>query len=92
MMDFIISVLIDFDNYDRAVTDFCVNEDVEYIDLIELIEDDLLDLPGVSEVMFNHSSWMVVELGTADFDEAKEEFIQVQKEIQAVFAKHGIVL
>jgi len=91
-MNFSISVTIDLDEYDTKVQEYCkdVQNDTDYTTLIDCIQEDLKQIDGVDQVMFNHSSWMVVSLGTDDFEEAKTDAEIVKEEIRQVFAKYGV--
>jgi hypothetical protein len=92
-MNFSISVTIGLDEYDEKVRKYCDENQYEapdYTTLIDRIQEELEQIDGVEQVMFNHSSWMVVDLGTDDFDEAKTEIEVVKEEIRQVFAKHGV--
>lgn len=62
----------------------------DYTTLIDRIQNDIEQLDGVDEVMFNHMSWVKVGLGTDDFEAAKSEAAIVKNEIRQVFAKYGV--
>ena len=92
-MNFSISITIDLDYYDEKVRIYCDDNQYDvpdYTTLIDRIQDDLEQLDGVDEVMFNHMSWIKISLGTDDFEEAKAETEVVKEEIRQVFAKHGV--
>jgi hypothetical protein len=92
-VNFSISITVDLNEYDAAVQKYCQNrslDELDYIMLIDHIQDDLERLDGVEQVMFNHSSWMIVDLGTDNFDRAKAEVEVVKEEIRQIFVKHGV--
>ena len=92
-MDFSISITIALDSYDEKVRVYCDNNQYDvpdYTTLIDRIKDDLERLNGVESVMFNHASWIEVNLETDDFEKAKAETEIVKEEIRQVFAKHGV--
>ena len=92
-MNFSISISINLDSYDEKVQKYCDDNQYDvpdYTTLIEHIEDDLEQLDGVDEVIFNHSSWIRFDLGIDNFEKAKAETEVVKEEIRQVFAKHGV--
>lgn len=94
-MNFSISITISLKSYDKKVQAYCDDNQYDYdvpdyTRLIELIEDDLEQLDGVEEVIFNHSSWIKFDLGIDDFEKAKAETEIVKEEIRQVFANHGV--
>jgi hypothetical protein len=92
-MNFSISVTIGLDEYDAKVDEYCKDNQYDapdYTTLIDRIQEDLEQIDGVDQVMFNHSSWMTVGFGTDDFDEVKTEIEVVKEEIRQVFAKYGV--
>ena len=92
-MNFSISVTIGLDEYDEKVRKYCDGNQYDvpdYTTLIDRIQEELEQIDGVEQVMFNHSSWMVVDLGTDDFDAAKIDVQALKSEICAVFKKHGV--
>lgn len=92
-MNFSISVTIGLDEYDTKVQEYCQDNQYDapdYTTLIDRIQEELEQIDGVEQVMFNHSSWMVVDLGTDDFDAAKTDVQALKSEISAIFKKHGV--
>lgn len=92
-MNFSISVTIGLDEYDTKVREYCDENQYDapdYTTLIDRIQEDLEQIDGVEQVMFNHSSWMTVDFGTDDFDEVKTEIEVVKEEIRQVFAHYGV--
>ena len=92
-MNFGISVTIDLTDYDSKVHEYCQNNQYDvpdYTTLIDRIQNDVEQLDGVDQVMFNHMSWVEVDLGTDDFEDAKAEVEVVTNEIRQVFAKYGV--
>lgn len=92
-MDLSISITISLDSYDEKVQAYCDDNQYDvpdYTTLIDHIEDDLEQLEGVEEVIFNHSSWIKFDLGIDDFEKAKAETEIVKEEIRQVFANHGV--
>ena len=86
-MNYGISVTVDLTDLDKKTIDLF---DEGYHEKIIAIEEDLLNISGVEQVMFNHMSWIKVEMGTDDFFEAAEDMEILTKEIAAVFEKHGV--
>jgi translation elongation factor EF-1beta len=92
-MKFSISITVDLDEYEVAVQKYCEEHQYDvpdYTTLIDRIQDDLEQLDGVEQVMFNHSSWIIFDLGTDNFDRAEVEVETVKQEIRQIFAKHGV--
>jgi len=87
-MNFSISVTIGLDEYDTKARKYA--DENQYSDLIDTIQEELEQIDGVDQVIFNHSSWMTVDFGTDDFDEVKTEIEVVKEEIRQVFAKYGV--
>jgi hypothetical protein len=88
-----ISITIGLDEYDTKVRTYCEEnqyDDPDYTTLIDRIQSDLELLHGVEQVVFNHSSWMVFDLGIDSFEKAKEETEIIKQEVLSVFEKHGV--
>ena len=66
--------------------------DEGYHDKITSIENDLYELDGVEQVMFNHMSWIKVNFGDLGLYEVQKEAEVVEKEIKAVFEKNGVTI
>lgn len=92
-MNLSISVTFDLGEYDQKTYKYCLDNqhDVpDYTTLIDRIQNDIEQIDGVDEVMFNHMSWVKVGLGTDDFEAAKSEAVIVKNEIRQVFVKYGV--
>jgi len=87
-MNFSISVTIGLDDYEAKARKYADENQCD--DLIDMIQEELEQLDGVEQVMFNHSSWMTIDLGVDNFDVAKREVEVVKEEIRQVFAKYGV--
>lgn len=92
-MNLSISVTFDLGECDQKTYKYCLDNQYDapdYTTLIDRIQNDIEQLDGVDEVVFNHMSWVRVGLGTDDFEAAKSEAAIVKNEIRQVFAKYGV--
>ena len=94
-MSYSISVTFDLDDYDQKTYKYCQDNQYDvpdYTTLLDRIQGDIEQLDGVDMVIFDHSSWVRVDLGISCFDTAREETEVIMNEIRQVFVKHGVIL
>lgn len=93
-MKFSFLISVNLDDFDDAVRKYCRDNQYDvpdYTTLIDRIQNDLEQLDGCENVMFDHTSWIQFDFGS-DSSRVEKELITIRDEIRQVFANYGVKL